>query len=65
MDVQIHELTTQIDVVDDRALFSPEVFEQIVRMVMRHLEDAQRSKEMLDADRDMRSIVDQQRAGKR
>lgn len=41
MDIQIEEMTSQVDVVDGSALLSPEVMERVVREVMARIRDAE------------------------
>jgi hypothetical protein len=65
MDVQISELHTKVDVVDGPSLLAPDTIDRIVKAVLRALEGQQQSEQMLKDDLDMRSIVDQQRGGKR
>ena len=61
MDVVIDELHSTVDVVDDRALLAPETLERIVRAVLATLEREQLRQRALDADLDLRSVVEQQR----
>lgn len=65
MDVQINELHTTMDVVDGPSLLDPDTIDRLVKAVLRALEGQQRSQQQLKDDLDTRSIVDQQRGGKR
>ena len=65
MDVHIDELQTTVDTIDGSALLAPQTLEQIVRAVLRALEVQQRDQRRLQAEIDTRSVVEQQREGRR
>jgi hypothetical protein len=65
MDVRIDELNTTLDTMSAEALLTPDVLARIVAAVRASQgRDAARESDRA-ADLDTRSIVDQQRAGKR
>jgi hypothetical protein len=65
MDVRIEEMTTTVDSVDPSSLLTPAVLARIVDAVISDLETANRAARMRSAELDMRSVVDQQRDGRR
>jgi hypothetical protein len=65
MDVRIEEMTTTVDSVDPSSLLTPAVLARIVDAVISDLETAKRAARMRSAELDMRSVVDQQRDGRR
>ncbi len=65
MDVRIDELYSTVDTIDGNALLTPETLDRIVRAVLQALANQERGRETLRADLDTRSIVEQQRGGKR
>jgi hypothetical protein len=65
MDVEISELHTTVDVVDREALLSPEVLARIVAAVRASLAADHTQKHDRSQDIDFRSVVEQQRAGRR
>ena len=65
MDVRIDELHTSVDVVDGGALLTPGTLAEIVRAVLRALENEERAWAALRSDLDTRSVVERQRAAAR
>jgi hypothetical protein len=65
MDVQIDELTSTVEVVDREALLSPELLARIVAAVRASLAAERRLERDRAQDVDVRSVVEQQRAGRR
>jgi len=65
VDVRIDELYSTVDTIDGNALLTPETLDRIVRAVLQALANQERGRETLRADLDTRSIVEQQRGGKR
>jgi hypothetical protein len=65
MDVRIEQMTTTVDSVDPSALLTPAVLARIVDAVISDLETAKLAARMRSAELDMRSVVDQQRDGRR
>jgi hypothetical protein len=65
MDVQIDELTSTVEVVDREALLSPELLARIVAAVRAGLAAERRLERDRAQDVDVRSVVEQQRAGRR
>ena len=63
--VQIDELTTQIDVVDGNSLLDRGTISRLVQAVMAEINRQKSAESTLRSDLDTRSIVDQQRGGKR
>ena len=61
MDVQIGEVTATVRAVDGSALLSPEVLKQIVKVVMRAVEDHESHAERLRAERRVTGGVSQER----
>jgi hypothetical protein len=61
MDVQIDELYTSVDVIDNASLLNRETLERIVHSVMKALESRRREEQTTRADLDTSSIVEQQR----
>lgn len=61
MDVQIGEVTATVSAVDGSALLSPEVLKQIVKVVMRAVEDREAHTERLRAERRVTGGVAQER----
>ncbi len=61
MDVRIDELHTSVDVVDGGALLTPATLSEIVRAVLRALQDEERRRDALRSDLDTRSVVERQR----
>jgi hypothetical protein len=51
MDVQINEVSTDLEVRDAEALLNPRVMARIVAEVKRHLEEAERLRAQRSADR--------------
>jgi hypothetical protein len=64
-DVEINEMTSHVQVVDSAAMISPAAMKRIVEAVMAALASANSAQKTLKSDLDTRSIVDQQRGGKR
>lgn len=64
-DIQIGELTTQVDVVDGNSLLDHGTVNRIVQAVMAEIDRRKSAESTLRSDLDTRSIVDQQRGGKR
>jgi hypothetical protein len=64
-DIQIGELTTQVDVVDGNSLLDHATVNRIVQAVMAEIDRRKSAESTLRSDLDTRSIVDQQRGGKR
>jgi hypothetical protein len=65
MDVQIDEVNSTVEVVDRSELLSPEVLARIVAAVRASLAAERRGQHDRAADVDVRSVVEQQRAGRR
>ena len=65
MDVQINELESHVNVVDDSALMSPDALRQIVLAVIAAMRNAQAHDQTRQSELDTRSIVEQQRGGRR
>jgi hypothetical protein len=65
MDVQIEEVHSSVDVVDHDALLTPEILARIVAAVRASLADEHRRKADRAEDVDFRSVIDQQRDGRR
>jgi hypothetical protein len=65
MDVQIDEVTSTVDVVDRETLLSPEILARIVAAVRASLTAERRQQHDRAEDVDVRSVVEQQRAGRR
>ena len=64
-DIQIDELTTQVDVVDGNSLLDRGTVARIVQAVIAELDRRKSADSTLRSDLDTRSIVEQQRGGKR
>jgi hypothetical protein len=65
MDVRIEQMTTTVDSVDPSSLLTPAVLAQIVDAVILRLETAGRAARSRATELDTRSVVDQQRDGRR
>lgn len=65
MDVEIGEVTSTVDVVDGETLLSPEILARIVAAVRAGLLAERRQQHDRAEDTDFRSVVEQQRAGRR
>ncbi len=65
MDVRIDELHSTVDTVGAEALLSPQVLARIVAAVRASLDQRSTAERDRKADVDTRSIVEQQRAGRR
>jgi hypothetical protein len=65
MDVRIEQMTTTVDSVDPSSLLTPAVLAQIVDAVILRLETAGRAARRRATELDTRSVVDQQRDGRR
>jgi len=65
MDVEIGEVTSTVDVVDGETLLSPEILARIVAAVRAGLLAERRQQHDRVEDTDFRSVVEQQRAGRR
>jgi hypothetical protein len=65
MAIDIRELHSQIDVMDPGAMIGEEMMEQIVQRVLHELEHRLERAATSHSETDMRSIVDQQRGGRR
>jgi hypothetical protein len=65
MDVRIDELHSTIDAVGADALLTPEVLRRIVAAVRAEIEGKASQDAARDEDLDTRSVVAQQRAGRR
>jgi hypothetical protein len=65
MDVRIDQLDSTVDAVDGADLLTPDVLDRIVQSVLGALRAQQQGEQTLRSDLDMRSIVEQQRGGKR
>jgi hypothetical protein len=64
VDVRIEELTTTVSAVDPESLLTPAVVARLVDAVCVHLAARSRSAQVSESERDLRSVVDQQRAGR-
>jgi hypothetical protein len=64
-DIRIDELHSTVDSVDGGALLTPDVLDRIVRAVLGELQARERGARALRSERDMRSIVEQQRGSER
>jgi hypothetical protein len=62
VDVHIDELQTSVDVVDGNSLLTPGTLAEIVRAVIRTLENERRERDQLRTDLDTSSVVERQRA---
>jgi hypothetical protein len=65
MDVEIGEVVSTVRTVDSETLLSRDVLARIVAAVVESMHAAQNRQRERDDDLDTRSIVEQQRAGKR
>jgi hypothetical protein len=65
MDVQIDEVTSTVEVVDREAFLSPEILARIVAAVRASLVAERKLEHDRAQDVDVRSVVEQQRAGRR
>lgn len=65
MDVEIGEVVSTVRTVDGETLLSRDVLARIVAAVVDSINAAQNRQRDRDGDLDTRSIVEQQRAGKR
>jgi hypothetical protein len=65
MDVEIGEVVSTVRTVDSETLLSRDVLDRIVAAVVESMHAAQNRQRERDDDLDTRSIVEQQRAGKR
>jgi hypothetical protein len=65
MDVEIGEVVSTVRTVDSETLLSRDVLARIVAAVVESMHAAQNRQRERDNDLDTRSIVEQQRAGKR
>jgi hypothetical protein len=65
MDVRIEEMTTTVDSVDPSSLLTPAVLARIVDAVISDLETAKLAERSRATEVDTRSVVDQQRDGRR
>jgi hypothetical protein len=65
MDVQIDEVSSTVEIVDRESLLSPEILARIVDAVRARLAAERRQQHDQAADVDFRSVVEQQRAGRR
>ena len=64
MDVRIEELSTTVAAVDPEALLTPAVVTRLVDAVLAQLSARARSDSVVRSERDLRSVVEQQRAGR-
>ena len=64
-EIQIGELTARVDVVDGNALLDRGTVDRLVQAVIAELDRRRSGAATLRSDLDTRSIVDQQRGGKR
>lgn len=62
MSVHIDEVQTSVQVVDQQALLTPAVLEQVVAAVLARLDSRARDEHARGTERDLRSVVEQQRA---
>jgi hypothetical protein len=62
MPIRIEEMHTSVEVVDSQALLSPAVLARIVEAVVRRLAEHEHQENARDTERDLRSVVEQQRA---
>ncbi|MDT4936851.1 MAG: hypothetical protein QOG80_522 [Pseudonocardiales bacterium] len=65
MDVEINEVHSTIDTIDRETLLSPEILARIVAAVRASLRAEQAHQRDRAEDVDVRSVVEQQRAGRR
>lgn len=65
MDVRIEQMTTTVDSVDPSSLLTPAVLAEIVDAVILRLETTRRAARSRATEVDTRSVVDQQRDGRR
>jgi hypothetical protein len=65
MDVHIEELNTSVDVLDTQALLTPDVLAQLVAAVIAQLESRRQETQSRRTELDTRSVIEQQRAGRR
>jgi hypothetical protein len=65
MDVRIEQMTTTVDSVDPSALLTPAMLAEIVDAVIVRLEKTRRAERSRATEVDTRSVVDQQRDGRR
>lgn len=65
MDVRIEEVTTSVHVVDPQSLLTPDVLARVVEAVVARLDARTRDTGVLGSELDLRSVVEQQRAGGR
>lgn len=59
---EIQELHTSVDIVDSAALLTPEVLNRIVEAVLQRIDARDRDNSSRGTERDLRSVVQQQRA---
>ncbi|MCW2714563.1 MAG: hypothetical protein JWN88_1610 [Frankiales bacterium] len=64
MDVRIEELTTAVHAVDPEALLTPAVLGRVVEAVLARLAANERDEQSRGRELDLRSVVEQQRAGR-
>jgi hypothetical protein len=64
MDVEIGEISSTVEYVDDETLLSPQVLARIVAAVLANLDAQRRRRHDVQADVAVRSVVDRQRAGR-
>jgi len=62
MAVHIDEISTSVQVVDAQELLSPQVLERIVAAVVARLDARDRDEQSRASERDLRSVVERQRA---
>jgi len=63
VDVHIDELTTSVHSVDPEALLTPAVLSRVVDAVLAQLAAKGRDEQTRGSELDLRSVVEQQRAG--
>jgi hypothetical protein len=65
MPIEINEMVTDVSVSDNASILEPNTLQAIVKAVMAAMKEAQVHGVTRESDLDTRSIVDQQRGGKR
>ena len=62
MPIRIEEMHTSVRVVDAEALLSPALIARIVEAVLARIHEDEQQSKARDTERDLRSVVEQQRA---
>lgn len=64
MPIRIEEMHTTVRVVDSQELLSAAVLAKVVEAVLRRLEERDQQSQARDTERDLRSVVEQQRSAR-